>query len=279
MAKSVILNRNVGEATLILNDKSLVRNNYLFNRVLTFLVQFVTVNTYPPKTVGLQRIYENLCDEYEKYQSDAKKSFNRNYVTPTSLEKFDGDKSKLRRIEFCQHTLAGASIYALSKNDTHRRLNNMTQRTGRTLQPGPGMLIQREKPCKRENVIMNNLIHDFGDQKPYHWDNRIFLSVSHTSQSEAKNLSLKFNIRPLNIDIVKKYEELTKNNFSLRKNLYSYLGMTPNDHLHSIPVLVHIDCEYIAIPTLSCFSDSQLFRINFHNSSLGVFASKFQCLP
>lgn len=278
MARSVILNRNVGEATLVLNDKSLISNNFLFNRILTFIIQFVTADSYPPKTIGLQRIYDNLCEEYENYQADMKKSYSRNRNN-MSVEKFDNDASKLRRIGFSQHTLAGASIYALSKNDTQRRLNNMLQRSGKTIQPGPGMLIQREKPSKRESDAINNLSHDFSDKKPFLWDNRISFSVMHTPHSESKKLSLKFNIRPLSLDIIKKFELLTKNDFSLRRNLYSYLGMTPNDHLHSIPVLIHEDYEYISIPTLSCFSDSQIFRINFYNSSLAVFTSKFLCLP
>lgn len=188
------------------------------------------------------------------------------------------DSTSVKRINFSQHTLAGASVYALSRNDISRRLSNFLQRSGKSLVSGPALLIQRESPSKKELKALNEVIHDFEDDPSFLWDKRIFLKIR-PNQSSKTELSLKFKIKPLSTDLVKKFENLTSNDFSARKNLYAYLGMTPGSHLHTIPVLQHMDSEYMAIPTLFCFSDKSLFNFEFYNSCAGVYASKFLCLP
>lgn len=274
-SESVILSKNVGDATLILNNRSLIQSNYLFNRVLTFLIQYCTVSPYPPKTQSLNRIYREIFEEYSKYkkQDNLKKKHR-----VTALEWSTGtDEKSMRRIELSQHTLAGASVYALSKSDTSRRLCNFQIKSKKSLLPGPALLIQREFPSKSDLKVLNEKIHDFSDGKPYLWDNRIFLEVSKDINSDIGG-SLAFQIKPLNCEIVKIFEKLTQNDFSARKNLYSYLGMTPGSHLHTIPVLCHMDSDYMAIPTLQCYSNRNVFSFKFYNTSIGVYTSKFLCL-
>lgn len=266
----------MGDATLILNNPSLIQNNYLFNRVLTFLIQYCTVSPYPPKTQSLNRIYREIFEEYSKYkkQENLKK-----HHRVTAIEFSVGaDEKSIRRIELSQHTLAGASVYALSKNDTGRRLCNFQIKSTKSLSPGPALLIQREFPSKRDLQVLNETIHDFSDGKPYLWDNRIFLEAFKDSNSKISG-SLVFKIKPLSCELVKTFEKLTQNDFSARKNLYSYLGTTPGSHLHTIPVLCHMDSDYMAIPTLQCYSNRTLFTFKFYNTSIGVYTSKFMCLP
>lgn len=262
---------------MILNDDSLAKNNYLFNRVLTALVQFSTVSPYPPKTPSLNRIFKEVCEDYKEYHrlNNRVTHFKKSYQTPFSNI---ADGPSVKRINFDQHTLAGASVYALSKNDTARRLSNFHQRSGKTLIPGPALLIQRESPSKKDLKILEETVHDFGNDPSLLWDKRIFLQVQ-LGPNIKSELSLKFRIRPLSTYLVKAFEKLTRNDMSARKNLYAYLGMTPGSHLHTIPVLQHLDSDYMAIPTLFCCSEKNLFAINFYNSSIGVYASKFLCLP
>lgn len=275
-SKSVILSKTVGDATLILNNPSLINNKYLFNRVLTALIQFVTVSPYPPKTPSLNRIYNEVHSVYMQYQNDKD---NKKYHPSIILNKLTiRADAPVKRIDLAQHTLAGASVYALSKNDTVRRLSNFQNKLGKQLLSGPALLIQREFPSKKELQTSNELIHDFSDEKPFLWDNRIFLKVKSKSASTSSN-SLVFNIKPLSTDLIKEFEKITSKNFSARKNLYAYLGMTPGSHLHTIPVLCHAETGYLAIPTLFCFSDRNMFNWEFFNASIGVFASKFLCLP
>lgn len=277
-SKSVILNKAVGDATLILNNSSLIYNNYLFNRVLTSIIQFCTVNPYPPKTPSLNRIYKEVLDEFIKYKR--KLLINRDKIPVFSNILSDTADASFKRIDLAQHTLSGASVYALSKNDSCKRLTNFLQRSGKKLEPGPALLIQREFPSKKELQFLNGIVHDFNGNQQYLWDERIFLSVKLGPGSDfgfAK--SLKFMIKPLCTEIVKEFEKLTKNDFSCRKNLYSYLGLTPGSHLHTIPVLYHVDSDYMAIPTLFCYSDKSRFIWEFYNSSTTVYTSKFMCLP
>ena len=270
------MSKNVGDATLVLNDHSLIRNNFLFNRVLTSLIQFCTVSPYPPKTLSLNRIYKEVYDEYVNYQKQENSKKHRiRFELENSLS--SGDKN-IKRIDLAQHTLAGASVYSLSKNDISRRLSNFELKSKKKLISGPALLIQREFPSKKDLKLLNEIVHDFSDGKPYLWDNRIFIEVSKNGDSEAFK-SLKFLIKPLSTDLVKEFEKVTQKDFSVRKNLYSYLGMTPGSHLHTIPVLCHFDSDYMAIPTLNCYSDRKLFNFNFYNSSIGVYTSKFLCLP
>lgn len=275
-SKSVILSKNVGDATLVLNDLSLIRSKYLFNRVLTSLIQFCTVSPYPPKTQSLNRIYKEVCDEFINYQKQENlKKHKIRFELENSLT--SGEKN-VKRIELSQHTLAGASVYALSKSDISRRLSNFELKSKKKMLPGPALLIQRECPSKKDLKLLNEIVHDFSDGEPYLWDNRIFIKVSKNNDSEVSK-PLKFMIKPLSTDLVKEFEKLTQKDFSARKNLYSYLGMTPGSHLHTIPVLCHYDSDYMAIPTLNCYSDRKLFNFNFYNSSIGVYTSKFLCLP
>lgn len=275
-SKSVILSKNVGDATLILNDPTLIKNNYLFNRVLTSLIQFCTVSPYPPKTLSLNRIYKEVYDEYADYQNQENM---KKHQTRFTMEKSLGScERSVKRIDLAQHTLAGASVYALSKNDISRRLSNFHIKSAKNLLPGPALLIQREFPSKRDLKLLNEIVHDFSDGKPFLWDNRIFLEVFKNADLMVIK-SLTFKIKPLSTDLVKAFEKLTQKDFPARKNLYSYIGMTPGSHLHSIPVICHTDSDYMAIPTLHCYSDRKLFNFNFYNASIGVYTSKFLCLP
>jgi hypothetical protein len=277
-SRSVILSKNVGDATLVLNNPSLIRNNYLFNRVLTSLIQFCTVSPYPPKTLSLNRIYKEVFDEYVNYnkQENSKKHKIRFELD----ESLSSAERSIKRIELAQHTLAGASVYALSRNDISRRLSNFEIKSKKKILPGPALLIQRESPSKKDLKLLNEVVHDFSDGEIYLWDNRIFIEVSkNIDSSEEAVKSLKFMIKPLSTGLVKEFERLTQKDISARKNLYSYLGMTPGSHLHTIPVLCHFDSDYIAIPTLNCYSDRKLFNFKFYNSSIGVYTSKFLCLP
>lgn len=277
-SKSVILSKTVGDATLVLNNQSLIKNNFLFNRVLTALIQFTTVSPYPPKTPSLNRIYKDIHNVYTQYQSERNtKNYHPN-VNYKKLDNFNLTDKPIKRIEFPQHTLASASVYALSKNDTARRLSNFQARSGKKIVPGPSLLVQREFPSKKNLQVLNAIIHDFSDCKPYLWDNRIFLGVRAGVNSDSTT-SLVFNIKPLSVELVKEFEKLTAKDFSSRKNLYAYLGMTPGSHLHTIPVLVHVETGYMAIPTLMCYSDRNMFIWEFFNASIGVYASKFLCLP
>lgn len=273
----MILSKTVGDATLILNDDSIAKNNYLFNRVLTALVQFTTVSSYPPKTPSLNRIFKEVCEDYKDYQLLNSKSKYHAKFHQSPFASAD-DVSSAKRINFNQHTLAGASVYALSRSDTARRLSYFHQRSGRTLIPGPALLIQRESPSKKDLKILNEIVHDFKTDPSFLWDERIFLQVQ-PNLSANRQVSLTFKVKPLSPDLVKEFEKLTRNDFSARKNLYAYLGMTPGSHLHTIPVLQHIDSDFMAIPTLFCYSDKNLFSIKIYNSSIGVYASKFLCLP
>ena len=280
LAKSAILNKTVGDATLILNSPSLANNNYLFNRVLTSIIQFVTVSPYPPKTVSLNRIFKDVSDEFSRYQKQQKSVKPNTHFFINNSE--CADKKPVKRIDLVQHTLAGASVYALSKNDTARRLSNFQSRSGKALTAGPALLIQREFPSKKDFKALNEIVHDFSDGNTYLWDNRIFLQVrsniSENTSDIAKN-PLIFKIMPLCPKLVKEFENATKLDFSARKNLYSYLGMTPGSHLHTIPVLQHVHSGYMAIPTLNCYSDRSAFEWKVFNASMGVYASKFMCLP
>lgn len=243
------------------------------------MIQFTTVSSYPPKTPGLNRIYQDVYDEYKEYQR--KNSIN-NYH-PRVRIKYDSDlndKSKsIKRIDFAQHTLAGAMIYALSKNDTGRRLANFYRRSNKILTPGPALLIQREYPSKKEMKILIKNVHDFSDGKSYLWDNRIFIEVKANPSYNNSGPSLIFDIQPLNTELVKEFERVTMSNVMARKNLYAYLGMTPGSHIYTIPIFKHVETGFMAIPTLYCYSDQNLFSWNIYNSSVGVLAAKFTCLP
>lgn len=275
-SKSVILSKTIGDSTLILNNNDLTRNNFLFNRVLTALVQFSTVCPYPPKTPSLNRIFKEVCEDYKEYQQLTRKTTH--FKSNLQSNYFNKENTpSVKRINFNQHTLAGASVYALSKNDTSRRLSNFHLRSGKNLIPGPCLLIQRESPSKKDFKLLDETIHDFSKDSSFLWDKRIFLQVQ--LDPKITEYSLKFRIRPLSSDLVKTFEKLTRNNFSARKNLYAYLGMTPGSHLHTIPVLQHLDSDFMAIPTLFCLSQNDLFSIKFYNSSNGVYVSKFLCLP
>ena len=267
----------IGDATLILNDPILLNNNYLFNRVLTALIQFVTVSPYPPKTSSLNRIFKDVSREYYKYQIEQKSRKNDYKLFINDSEKLEN--RPVKRIDFVQHTLAGASVYALSKNDTARRLTNFQQLSGKALLAGPALLIQREFPSKNNYKALKEIVHDFGDGKAYLWDGRIFFQIKAKSASDNFKYPLIFNILPLCPNLVKEFENITKFDFSARKNLYSYLGMTPGSHLHTIPVLQHIHTGFMAIPTLNCYSCRDSFDIHFFNASMSVYASKFVCLP
>ena len=276
-SKSTILNKNVGDTTLILNNPALTNNNYLFNRVITSIIQFVTVSPYPPKTASLNRIFKDVSDEYSRYQNQ-QKSIGNNYKLFSNNEALF-EKKPVKRIDLVQHTLAGASVYALSKNDTARRLSNFQNRSGKALIAGPALLIQREFPSKKDFKTLNEITHDFGDGNVYFWDNRIFLQIKVSPDSDGSKSPLVFKIMPLCPNLVKEFENITKSDFSARKNLYSYLGMTPGSHLHTVPVLLHVHSGYMAIPTLNCYSNRNIFEWNFFNASIGVHASKFLCLP
>jgi hypothetical protein len=277
-SNSVILNKATGDATLILNDQYLTNNSYLFNRVLTALVQFTTVSSYPPKTPSLNRIYTTMHTEYVEYQ---KRISNHSYHRNVSVKIFDASIEKsLKRLGLAQHTLAGATVYALSKSDTSRRLSNFQRISGKKLAPGPALLVQRECPSKAELKSLSQLVHDFGDKRAFLWDNRIFLELlAAKNEAESGDASHTFKIQPLNLDLVKEFESLTTTNFLARKNLYSYLGTTPGSHLHTIPVLKHVGSNYIAIPTLQCYSDQTRFSWKTFNASINVFDSKFNCCP
>ena len=243
---------------------------------MTSLIQFCTVSPYPPKTLGLNRLYKEICEEFLNYQKQESLKKHKHNFYPNNSFSFDDENVNVKRIELAQHTLAGASVYALSKSDINRRLSNFEIKSKKKILPGPALLIQREFPSKSDLKRLNEIVHDFSDGRPYLWDNRIFIEVYKDSDSFK---SLKFMIKPLNTVLVKEFEKLTQNDFSARKNLYAYLGTTPGSHLHTIPVLCHYDSDYMAIPTLNCYSNRKLFNFNFYNCSIGVYASKFLCLP
>lgn len=276
-SKSTILSKMVGDATLILNNPALANNNYLFNRVLTTVIQFVTVSPYPPKTASLNRIFKDVSYEYNRYQIQQKNTNNSYKLFMNDSQ--SSENKPVKRIDLVQHTLAGASVYALSKNDTTRRLSNFQKRSGKELEAGPALLIQREFPSKKYFKAMNELVHDFCDGKALLWDNRIFLQVKVNSGPDCSSPSLIFRIKPLCQNLIKEFENMTKFDFSTRKNLYSYLGMTPGSHLHTIPVLQHVLTGYMAIPTLNCYSNRDKFEWKSFNASVGVYTSKFTCLP
>lgn len=240
------------------------------------MIQFTTVSSYPPKTPSLNRIYHDVFIEYNEYQ---RKKSNSNYHHNVRIKHNpELNENSSKRINLAQHTLAGAMIYALSKNDIGRRLANFSRRSNKNLTPGPALLIQREYPSKKEMKEMIKNVHDFSDEKSYLWDNRIFVEVKADPSSNNK-MSLIFGIQPLNTELIKEFERATIKNISARKNLYSYLGMTPGSHLHTIPVFKHIESGYIAIPTLHCFSEQSLYTWKTINASIGVLAAKFTCLP
>lgn len=268
MAKSVIVNQSVGDAALILNDQELIDNRYLMTRVLSNLVQIVTCNPYPPKTPSLNRLYDECKSAHDGYQVQRRRDQSRASISSVPI----------RRLELPQHTLAGATVYALSKNDSLRRLDNFFQRSGRQLAAGPALLIQREIPARKEREEMACLKHDFSKSKSYLWDGRIFIGCEPVG-SETSSVDLQFTIRPLSVQIVKEFEAATKTNFSARKNLYAYLGMTPASHLHIIPVLKHEASGYMAIPTLNCYSSPGRFKWTCSNAAMGIMAGKFLCLP
>ena len=279
-SKSVILSKTIGDATLILNNPSLTSDRFLFNRVLTILIQFTTVSPYPPKTSSLNRIFKEVHDEYIKYQTE-KTNKTKTYVSivlSSSSTSSNDPRPLIKRIDFPQHTLAGASMYALSKNDTLRRLSNFQNRSGKNLLSGPALLVQREFPSKKDLKTMNEIKHDFSDFKSFLWDNRIFIRM----KPDADLISIKpliFDIKPLSTELVKEFERITKKDFSSRRNLYSYLGMTPGSHLHTVPVLHQAETGYMAIPTLSCYSDRNMYAWEIFNASVSVYASKFKCMP
>lgn len=274
LSKSAILSRKTGDATLVLNNNNLLNSNYLFNRVITSLIQFVTVSPYPPKTSSLNRLFKDVSHEYSKYILMEKTKNAASKILFTSSE-----KNLTKRIELVQHTLSGASVYALSKNDTERRLSNFHKRSGKELIAGPALLIQREMPSKVNFKLLNDTIHDFSQLQAYLWDNRIFIQVKVVSNTNCSNYPLMFRIKPLSPILVRKFESMTKSDFSARKNLYSYLGMTPGSHLYTIPVLEHLETGYMAIPTLNCYSNRDLFEWKVFNASVSVYMSKFMCLP
>ena len=269
MASSVIVNQSVGDATVILNNKELTENKYLFTRVLGNLVQIVTANPYPAKTPSLNRVYDEVYDSLKKYEAEAKKerSARRAFTLPQQQS-----QPPIKRLDFPQHTLANATVYALSKNDSLRRIDNFMHRSGRKLVPGPALLIQREIPPRKDKQALSCTLHDFA-QGSLLWDSRLFLKCSGPSGS------MNFSIRPLNAEIVKEFEAATKGNMSARRNLYAYLGMTPASHLHIIPVLKHLDSGYMALPTLNCYSDPVSFKWTVSNAATGIMAGKFLCIP
>lgn len=276
LAKSVILNRTVGDATLILNDPALVSKNYLFNRVLTFLTQFATSNAYPPKTATLNRVFDALRQEYLNYCEERRRdSRNAQRYVQTALSPA---QHQVKRIALSQHTLAGATVYALARNDTSRRLANFSHQFGKQLSPGPALLIMREAPSKKELAAMAVMSHDFGDGKPYLWDDRIFIECRRQGDRSG-DLSLQFTIRPLSQETVKEFEEATRKNAHARRNLYNYLATTPFSHLHLIPVMRHEASGYMALPTLSCYSDPTLFHCTTYNTAAGAVIGKILCLP
>lgn len=270
MNTSVIVNQSVGDATLILNNRELTDNRFLFTRVLGSLVQIVTASPYPAKTPSLNRVYDDVCASLKQYQLDLKKE-QRNMIRPSIIE---GMKPPhIKRLDFSQHTLANATVYALSKSDSLRRIENFRQRSGRKLEPGPALLIEREIPSRKERHELACILHDFSTG-PLLWDSRIFLQCQ-----AAPGKSKKFSIRPLDAKLVKEFESATKGNLAARKNLYAYLGMTPASHLHIIPVLQNVDSGYMALPTLNCFSDPTSFKWTVQNAAMGIMAGKFLCLP
>ncbi len=271
MASSVIVNQTVGDATLILNNAELRENKFLFTRVLGNLVQIVTANPYPAKTLSLNRVYDEVYNSLKYYEASVKKERNliKVFAPADTL-----NQPQIRRLDFPQHTLANATVYALSKNDSMRRIDNFMHRSGRRLVPGPALLIEREIPSRKELQELACTIHDFSSGHHLLWDNRIFLQCQTSTQQP-----MKFSIRPLNAEIVKEFEMATKGSISVRRNLYAYLGMTPSSHLHIIPVLKHLDSSYMALPTLKCYSDPTSFKWTINNAATAMMTGKFLCLP
>lgn len=266
MAKSVIVNQSVGDAAVVLNNQELIDNRYVMTRVLSNLVQVVTCNPYPPKTPSLNRLYDEIKSAHDQYQVQRRKE----------QFKLSNLSVPIKRLDLPQHTLAGATVYALSRNDSLRRLDNFFQRSGRQLAGGPALLIQREIPARKEREEMACIKVDFSQSKSFLWDGRIFIQCETVNGGET---DLQFSIRPLSVETVKDFEAATKNNFSARKNLYAYLGMTPASHLHIIPVLKHEATGYMAIPTLNCYSASGRFKWSCSNAAMGLMAGKFLCSP
>ena len=159
-----------------------------------------------------------------------------------------------------QHTLAGASVYALSKNDTARRLSNFQSRSGKALTAGPALLIQREFPSKKDFKALNEIVHDFSNGNTYLWDNRIFLQVRSNIPENTSDIAknpLIFKIMPLCPKLVKEFETATKLDFSARKKSLLVLG---ND-------------ARIAFTHHSCFA-THPFRLHGHSDFELLFGPK-----
>ena len=270
-SKSVILNQKVGDATLILNYKDIVEKKFLFNRVFNALIQFVTADPYPPKTQSLNLLHEHVSLAWKAFSQRLEK------VPKRSLE-----YESLKRIDLPQHTLGGAAVYALSRNDNIRRQDWFKQKAGRALAPGPGLMIVREAPSRTDRNLNLRGTFDFGgpESAEYLWDKRILIKLNNPPPLHSG--SLVFEIEPLSIELIKEFELLTATKRSLRKNLYALLGQMPASHLHIVPVLRMVSegkCHYMAIPTINCSSDPDRFSWKCVNTAVGLVTGKFQCLP
>jgi hypothetical protein len=261
------VNSKVGDAIMVLNNERLLAERHIFSRVVTAVVQYAAGDPYPPKTHTLNCLHDEVKAAWESFRA--------------KLAKVDAQSVQYectKRFPLRQHSVGGASIYPLSKNDTNRRLADFERIAGRPILPGPTLLIQREAPMRRDRkcLAVDDVDFEALGSEGYLWDGRLVIRAFRKPESPG---TLRFSIEPLSLELVHRFEKATDKNRRLRKNLYAFLGTTPATHLHVAPVLMHLDSGYMAIPSLNCSTNPELIQWNVFNTANGILAGKFACSP
>jgi len=279
--RSVIVNKQLGESTLILNDSAWLMDRPIATRLIGLLVQFGACKQYPSRTIRINSIYDQLLRCWEAHEHSQRKWLSHlpRIATENGAGLLPMDLTK--RVNMPQQTTGGSTFYSLARIDAMRRISLQERLENRKLKSGPAFLIQREPPARvnTQQVLFNPIDLEMRPGQWYLWDDRQYLQFMDPSQPETDPKKRRFLISMMTPADIKEFEALTPDDSSLRRRLYSVLGCTPGSHLYAIPVIREPETGYMCFPTLQTDQPKGLYHWRSIYAGNSILTARFHCLP
>lgn len=275
LEKSVSLDKQRGDAILILNDARWLNNFPVATRVVSLLSQYAGCKFVGLKTARIREITSALREAAASHQQNQQKlaSMVLKRTGTASLQPYD----RTRRVNTGQMVMGGSVFYSMSQADGLRRVTNVLRAHGRRLDYGAVFLVQREPPVRYrvQDEAFGEVTVTLRPGETYLWDGRFYLS--YRAPSPTDTLPRTFRISHMTVASVSAFEALTQSASMYRRHVYSYLGCTPSSHIYNVPV-VREDDYYMAFPCLKAqFPSRYEWEVSFVGGQ--VLQSRMQLLP
>jgi tRNA(Ile)-lysidine synthetase-like protein len=289
MNQSVFVNPRQGSAVIVANNHASLMDTPVWNRIISYLLQFVGARLTPPRTTSINEIVSSLQASSKAHhgrermnqQRDAKlASVMNNPVSPFQIA-LPSDKTG--RVNMSTLVAGGCVVYPLARTDAALRIESIKKTTDRAdIEYGPACLVQSEFSQKTNRVVTKSL----APNEHVLYDGRFWL---HYNTLNPGGSALPLRIEPLTPELANQFKRLCHKYQATfpKRALQAFQAVTPGTMLYNVPVVTAptVDPDYMALPCVDqgvqvggLKMPMSLQWVVYHAGQQTLY-SKFHCKP